>query len=351
MTFIARIVRSNFLIRLRSWEYWPFIILQFPLLVYWIWLAIRARALFFFSASNPSIPTGGMMGESKFDILSRIPEQYIPKSLLVKVPVSKGVLLEKIQAKNLKFPLIFKPDLGERGWMVNRIFNEKDLENYLQKIKTDFIVQNLVDLPVELAIYYARFPNSENGKVTSVTMKGMLSIKGDGRSNIRELIVANDRAKLQWDLLSKKFENQLETVLPLGETMELVSIGNHCLGTTFLDANNLINEKLHHVFDSISKQIDGFYFGRYDLRTASIEDLYNGNIQIMELNGCGAEPAHIYQPGASIFAAWKALFLHWKTMYIISIQNHDQGVPYLKMNEGLSIFRNFKKIKALHESY
>ncbi len=143
----------------------------------------------------------------------------------------------------------------------------------------------------------------------------------------------------------------MDTILPKGKQLELVSIGNHCLGTAFLDANHLINNQLHDVFDSISKQIDGFYFGRYDLRAGSIEDLYAGNFKVMELNGCGAEPAHIYQPGSSLFAAWKVLFTHWKTLYLISRQNHKKGVPYLRINEGLAIYRNFNRIKALHESH
>ncbi len=291
-----------------------------------------------------------MMGESKFSILSKIPKQYIPKSILVDYTLPKDILLKKLQEEELFFPLIFKPDLGERGWMVERIFNDKDVAQYLQKIKTDFIVQKLVDLPIELAVFYVRYPNDETGKVTSVTKKGMLTVTGNGISTLRELIFTNDRAKLQWQSLSTKFAVQLEKVVSKEETIELVSIGNHCLGTTFLDANDLINEKLNQVFDNISKQIDGFYFGRFDLRTASIKDLYQGNIQIMELNGCGAEPAHIYQPGASILSAWKTLFKHWKTMHLISVQNHKNGVPYLGVKQGLEFFRNFKRIKALHES-
>jgi hypothetical protein len=234
--------------------------------------------------------------------------------------------------------------------MVNRIFNERDAEVYLQKIKTDFIVQKLVDLPIELAVFYYRYPNQERGKVSSITMKGMLSITGDGISTVQELILLNDRAKLHWDSLSEKFHHQLNSILPQGDTIELVSIGNHCLGTTFLNANYLINEKLESFFDSISKQIDGFYFGRFDLRTASISALYEGEIQIMELNGCGAEPAHIYHPGASLFAAWKTLFKHWKTMFLISVQNHQRGVPYLSFNEGRAIFKNFNRVKTIHES-
>lgn len=350
MTIGDRKVSSNFIIRLRSWEYWPFSIVQFPLIIYWLWLALRARSLFFFSASNPSIPTGGMMGESKFDILTKIPKQYIPKTILINPPISKDKLMKLLQEENLSYPLVFKPDIGERGWMVHRIFNELDLELYLKKIKTDFLIQELVDLPIELAVFYVRFPNQEKGTITSITKKGMLTVVGDGIATLQQLILTHDRAKLQWDLLSKKLAHRLEEVIPTAESIELVSIGNHCLGTTFLNANDLINDKLVSVFDSISKKIEGFYFGRYDLRTASIEDLYEGKIRIMELNGCGAEPAHIYHPGASLFRAWKTLFVHWKTMYRISVQNHKRGVPYLSVKEGISIFNKFKKTKALHES-
>ena len=54
----------------------------------------------------------------------------------------------------------------------------------------------------------------------------------------------------------------------------------------FINSNHLITPALSASFDRISKQIDGFYFGRFDLRVKTIEDLEAGNIQILELNGC-----------------------------------------------------------------
>ena len=138
----------------------------------------------------------------------------------------------------------------------------------------------------------------------------------------------------------------LDVILDKGKRMELVSIGNHCLGTKFLDGNHLINEKLTASFDRISKQVNGFYFGRYDLRCASLADLENGKIKIMELNGCGAEPAHIYHPGASLVKAMKVLITHWKNMYRISVENHKQGVPYLTLREGRAIYKKVKALKS-----
>jgi hypothetical protein len=95
----------------------------------------------------------------------------------------------------------------------------------------------------------------------------------------------------------------------------------------------------------MSKQVEGFYFGRYDLRCASLKDLEEGNVKIVELNGCGAEPAHIYHPGASLWNGLQDLILHWKNLYLISKENHQKGVPYLSFEEGKAIYNRLKTIK------
>ncbi|MFM8738943.1 MAG: hypothetical protein ACKOC0_01925, partial [Cytophagales bacterium] len=159
---------------------------------------------------------------------------------------------------------------------------------------------------------------------------------------LQQLIMANDRTMLQWKILQEKYQPHLATILPAGENLELVSIGNHCLGTTFINANHLITPRLCASFDSISKQIKGFYFGRFDLRCATLQDLENGNVKIVELNGCGAEPAHIYHPHASLWAGLRDLIYHWQNMYIVSKQNHQRGVPYLSFAEGKKIYKTFK---------
>jgi len=341
-----KIRRSNFLIKLTSWEYWPFGILQGPVFIYWLLLAVRARSIFFFSASNPGILSGGMMGESKSEVLKLVPKEVKPQTVLIKLPTTVESVLNQITENDLSFPLIFKPDLGERGWMVRRIDSEADVEQYLKEIRIDFIAQPLVDLPLEFGVFYVRYPDKEQGRVTSVTMKRFLSVTGDGKRTLRDLIFDLDRAKLQWELLEEKYENDLDVVLPDGQSKELVSIGNHCLGTTFLNANHLITTKLNDSFNKISAQIPGFYFGRFDLRCASFEDLEAGNIMIVELNGCGAEPAHIYHPGSSFWRAMGTLFAHVHNMYRVSAINHSMGVPYLSFHEGRAIYRKFKALKS-----
>lgn len=342
MPIVEKFSRSNFFIKLTNWEYWPFGILQFPVMIYFAWLSVRARSFFFFSASNPGIPMGGMFGESKYDVLCKVPSQYTPKSALVQAPSTKKEILSTIRKHDFQFPLIFKPDIGERGFMVERINSESEIDNYLQRMKFDFIIQDLVDLPLEYGVFYTRFPNRERGVVTSIVMKEMLTVTGNGTSTLQHLILEKDRAKLQWPKLKITHRDRLSDVLKEGETIELVSIGNHCLGTKFLDGSHLINERLSETFDTISKQVDGFYFGRFDLRCASIEDLYSGNVKIMELNGCGAEPAHIYNPGYPITRALAVMFMHWKNIFTISRENARRGIPYTSFKDARVYYRRFK---------
>jgi hypothetical protein len=338
----TRIIHSNFFIRLKSWEYWPFGIVQFPVILYFFWLSIRARSPFFFSASNPGIVMGGMFGESKYDVLQKIPRQYIAPAVLIQVPCTKEDILKIIDEHNLKLPIIFKPDLGERGFMVRRITTEQDIDQYLLKMKYNFLVQELIDLPLEFGVFYLRFPHHTKGQVTSVVIKEMLSVVGDGRSTLQELILNKDRAKLQWEALKRNYRHRLHEIVPANKTIELVSIGNHALGTKFLDGGHLINESLSNTFDQISKQIDGFYFGRFDLKCASLEDLFQGRIKILELNGCGAEPSHIYHPGYSLFKAIKVLLDHWQTIFLIARENAKRGIRYVSYKEARSHYKKFK---------
>lgn len=341
-----QIGRSNFFIKLKSWEYWPFGIVQFPIFIYFGWLSLRARSLVFFTAANPGITMGGMFGESKFEVIKKIPSQYVPRTKLVRMPASSKQVVSLMEEQQLQFPIIAKPDLGERGFKVKKINHVNDLETYLSNQRFDFIIQEYVDLPMEYGVFYTRFPNQECGRVTSVVMKEMLSVTGDGKSSLRTLILGLDRAKLQWNNLKHVYRDRLDEIVRTGERIELVSIGNHCLGTKFLDGSHLINDELHRSFDAISRQIPEFYFGRFDLRCGLEEDLYTGNVKILELNGCGAEPAHIYHPGYSLRKALGVLFEHWRNIFIIARQNEQRGVAYTSLGEAVVHYKKFKEATA-----
>ena len=345
--YVREKLTSPFFIRLRHWEYWPFEVVYAPVFFYHLWLSVKARSLFFFSASNPFIETGGLLGESKADILDQISDEFKPKTLFVSALSSLHAVMNQLATRGLAYPVIAKPNVGERGWRVEKIENEEGLANYVQSNSVDFLIQEYVDEPLELGVFYYRMPGQPQGVVSSIVQKEFLTIRGNGRNCIEELIGQNERAVLQLPALREKYGNIFHQIPAPGETITLVHIGNHSRGTKFLDANHLITPELTRVFDRISQSIDGFYFGRYDLRCRSVADLYAGkHIRILELNGAGAEPAHIYQPGFSLREAYRVLFHHWRVLYDISRENHRRGVAYMTLREAVHIWKRTKNNKA-----
>lgn len=328
-----------------NWEYWPMWMVYFPASFYFLYLAIKARSFFFFSASNPTIENGGMLFESKWKIFKLIPKELFPNTIYIEEFENFESIKEKVKAANLLLPLIAKPDIGGRGFGVKKIHSMLELENYRNAVKVPFLIQECVNYPLELSVFYFRNPTENKGQITSVTFKELLNITGDGYSKIIDLIQNNDRAFLQFEKLKNDPKINMNEILQKDEKRTLVPYGNHVLGAKFVNFNHIIDNELTDTFDSISKRIDGFYFGRYDIRCTSMEDLKKGkNISILELNGSGAEPAHIYDPNFSYFKAQKVLANYFKNMYIASVENHKKGTSYMS-------YKEFKLVRILESEY
>jgi len=330
---------GKFWIKLKSWEYWPLHLIYTPIYMYWIWLGLRARSLFYFTAANPAIKMGGLYGESKSEILQALPQRLIPKTIYVSPDEGVEAIEKRANAVGIHFPMIAKPDKGERGFKVEKLKDQAELSSYREAVPTQLIVQEFIDYPEEVAVLYYRFPGEKSGKITSITLKEYLSVTGDGTSTVRQLMQAYPRARLQLDTFEAKQPELLSQVPPAGERWELNPIGNHCRGTTFLDGTHLIDDQLLATFDHVSHQLDGIYFGRYDIKCQSFESLRRGeNFCILELNGLKSEPTHIYQPGFSIWKAYGILFRQWKTVYKLALANHQLGVPYTRFRDGVRMF-------------
>lgn len=328
-----------------SWEYWPVWVVYFPVSFYFLYLSIKARSFFFFSASNPTIETGGMFFESKWKIFQLVPKEYYPNTILVDGTESNNDMLQKMHLAGIVFPVIAKPDRGERGWGVKKITSIEELNTYKATFNVSFLIQSYINYPVEMSVFYYRHPSQKKGIVTSVTLKKLLTINGDGQSTIDVLIRRNGRSFLQYRKLLEQNQIDFTYVPEDGEEIMLVPYGNHVLGATFFNYNHIIDSALTDTIDSISQQINGFYFGRYDLRCASIEDLKMGkNFSILEVNGAGAEPAHIYEPGFSFIEAQFTIARHFRMMYKAARENNRNGVSYMS-------FKDFRHTQRLEKEY
>lgn len=335
--FTLRNVRT----RLTHWEFWPFAVLYFPVNFYYIWLSIRCRSFFFFTASNPSIDFGGMLGERKSDIFELIPPEYLPEYKLIEQDDLNAALTF---AQQIGYPVIAKPDVGERGRLVEKINTPEDLENYVNKCPVPFLIQEFVDLPVELGVFYVRLPNCRSGKVTSLVQKDFLQVKGDGKHSVRALLEKMPRATLQLDFNHPRFQKILSKVPASDERVTVESIGNHCRGTIFLDIGKRVDDDLNQALDQLSSRIKNFCFGRFDLKCRSIDDLKQlKNFKVLELNGAGSEPGHIYQPGSSLWQGYKSIFWHLNVLAQISRLNKHNGHSYWSFSRGM------KKLKTIRQ--
>lgn len=326
--------------KITHWEYWPYQLVYMPIWFLVIFYVIKSKSFFFFSAANPSIKNGGFIMESKKEIYDLIPQQYYPKTELIKERTTWPILDEARMKSGIQFPFIAKPDIGLRGSAVKKINSLNDLFNYSQKANFDFLIQDLIPFENELGIFYVRYPNQKLGKITGIVSKEFLVVTGDGKSTIAMLINENPRYALQYEVLKNEYGNQLDIILPTGEKRNLVPYGNHARGAKFVDGSHWITPELEQVMNDVCVQIPGFFFGRLDVMYDSLEDFKQGkNFSIVELNGAASEPTHIYDPKHSLLFAWKELARHLKYMYQISAMNNKNGIPFLTHKVGMQEMR------------
>jgi hypothetical protein len=336
-----RVTRHRpFFIRLFNWEYWSFNTVYLCIYPIWIFLCLRARSFFFFAASNPSIRNGGFLNESKEDICAIMPTALYPKTIFFKVPANGADVLSALRSGRFNYPLIGKPDSGGRGRGVKKLNNEEDVLAYVESSIINFHIQEYIPYENEVGIFYHRYPGETKGKITGIVRKKFLSVTGDGNSSVRSLLQADKRGIMYLDAMDRIHGEGLDEVLPLGTVKVVSPYGNHARGSLFLDETYLADEALTESIDRVCKQIEHFYYGRLDVRYRSWEELKRGEaFSIIEVNGAGSEPTHMYDPRHSIFFAWKEIVRHWIILWRISRQNHALGHRYLSFQEGVAMFR------------
>ena len=337
-----RLLAGKWRRRLR-WEFWPASIIYLPVIAYLIWLMLKHRSLTLFTAANPGIPHGGIALESKSQILGNLaPDSVARFQLIPKGHENKLAALDEfLSAKDLSYPVVLKPDTGERGKGVAIIRDQAAAKKYLDACPDDIIVQEFIR-GEELGILYCRHPDEESGTITSIAAKQPTSVIGDGERTLEFLILDDPRAVCSAKLFLHKHAGRLDEIPADGETVHLSELGTHALGALFLDGKPLATAELAEKIDKLSKSFLGFHIGRYDLRRDGQE------LKVIELNGITSEPAHIYDPKYSYANAVRTLCRHWRTTFEIAAKNRQQGIKpssitsLLKLLFKLSIRHNWE---------
>jgi hypothetical protein len=320
--------------RLARWEFWPPWMFYPPVVLYVLWLALKHRSLTLFTCANPAIPAGGFAGESKFDILrglasSEWARARVARAALVPATLSIEARLGAARAfmreEKLDFPVVVKPDVGQRGEGVVVARSAEELMERLASARGDSVVQEHV-AGREFGVFYYRLPGERRGHILSITDKRFPAVVGDSRSTLEELILGDERARLMARAYFERNRARLDSVPAAGEGVTLVEIGSHCRGALFLDGADLLTPELEEEIDRLSRGFRGFHFGRYDLRAPSAEDFRRGlNLKVIELNGVTSEATSIYDPRHGLTEAYRTLFRQWRTAFQIGARNRARG--------------------------
>jgi membrane protein DedA with SNARE-associated domain len=336
--------------RWRHWEHWPAWLFYPPVVLYCLWLALRHGGATTFTAANPAIPGGGLVGESKRSLLELLGtgvEGAAPppwRFLSGGRPLAERLLeLEGLLAEGMvRYPLVLKPDVGQRGSGVVIVRDRVAARAYLAQAENDVIVQPWVP-GLELGLFYVRRPGQERGRVMAVTEKHLPEVIGDGRSTVEELVLADDRAVRLPDLYLERLATQRRRVPSPGERVPLAQLGTHCRGAVFLDGARLLTAELTDTIDRLSRCFEGFHFGRYDVRVPSARAAREGrDLVVLEINGVASEPTHVYDPRYGLLDAYRAFFWQWRTAFEIGAENRRRGVRTVPLRELVAAWRAYR---------
>jgi hypothetical protein len=317
--------------RYRRWEFWPTWATYAPLVPWLAWLAMRYGGPGTVAAANPGFADGGLVGESKFEILSRLPRDWTVPS----ARIDEGTFETRYSAvmafthlPGVRFPLVLKPDVGQRGTGVRKAESPAEVAAYLRTASYTLVVQPWHPGPFEAGVFYWRHPAEPRGRIFSITDKVFPRVVGDGMSTVAELIQRHPRLSRQWSVFRARHRDALARVLACGEAFVLGEVGNHCQGTLFRDGRALWTPALESRIDAIARQVPGFFIGRFDVRYASRERFMAAeDLSILELNGVTAEPTDVYDPTRSLWSSYRALFEQWRLVFTIGAENQRRGHP------------------------
>lgn len=344
---------------LSHFEFWPAWRFYAPVWAGIAYLMLRHRSIRAPLIANPGFPAGGLVGERKSELFARLtgPERrLLPDYIVVDrsaAPMESQwpEIENRISAAGLHYPLVAKPDIGCRGAGVCPVRTAPELRRYAEAFPAGetFLIQQMVDVEGEAGVFYVREPGSAKGRIVSLTLKYFPYVVGDGQSTLRQLILRDARAGLIPHLYLARFGDELDRVLPIGESKRLVFSGSHSKGAIFRDGNAYITEAMRARFDAIADAIDGFHFGRFDVRFADFAAFQRGeDFAIIEYNGAGAEMTHIWDSRTTLWEAWAALFRQFSLLFKIGASNRKRGA---RPESWRSFYRQWRREKWLVKRY
>ena len=335
------------------WEFWPPWIVYPPVFLYVLWLGLKHRSLTLFCASNPGIETGGFVGESKNSILANLEGagEALPRHafLPVSLPAAERIQrFEDLANQTGTYPIVLKPDAGQRGSGVHLARDLEDARGILEDASVGLVAQEYAP-GVEFGALAERAPDESSFRITSLVRKRLATVEGDGVHTLEHLILADPRAVCMAKVYFEANDSRLDSIPVAGEQVVLSPLGTHARGAIFEDASELVTPELEASLDRIARSFDGFHLGRFDLRVPDESALSEGRgLRVLELNGVTSEPAHIYDRRHSFWFGQRALRRHWRRAFEMGAANRERGAEVPSLLNLISALRNYRRAQRSH---
>lgn len=326
-------------------EWWPTWVLYGAIAPCFLRLIVKHRSLTVWTCVNPGIePGGGIIGESKAEILKGLDPSDALRQLTIAPHADEAdrfaALLERMRATDgLAFPVVVKPEAGERGDRVVVVRTPDALRAALASIPQTAIVQRYHPGPIELGVFWVRDPatvgrertDATQGRVFAVTRKVFPDLVCDGVRTLRDQILAHPRYRMQASAYCTNLRDRLDRVPDAGEIVRLTELGNHIRGCRFEDGADLITPAFSEAIDRIARSWRGpngepFDYGRFDVRSASDDAVRAGvDLAIIELNGVTSEATNLYDPSWGPRRALALLGAQWSIAFELGAARRAVG--------------------------
>jgi len=312
----------------RHHEWWPTWVMYVPVVLAGVPLAIRHRCLRAPLLVNPALPDSGTVGESKAAVLHRLAGAPVLDWLLLPAaaPTARLARMQRwLAATGQDWPVILKPDAGERGAGVRLVRDAAAAERWLTEHPRRALAQRYHPGPVEVGIFWTRRPG-EPGRILAITDKVFPELIADGHHSIAELIAAHPRFRLQAAIFLERLGERASRLPAAQERVRLGLAGNHAQGCLFRDGAQLITPALTQAVNAWMSRVIGVNYGRFDVRAADYAAVARGqDLAVVELNGLSSEPTAMYDPTRSLWFAAGLLVKAWTEAWAIGTREARRG--------------------------
>ncbi|GAB5413745.1 MAG: hypothetical protein Cons2KO_13480 [Congregibacter sp.] len=278
---------------MKRWEYQNIHLLLAPVYLRMVYWCLRNRVTpFGLLKANSGLDHGGATFASKYGIQMTFRQERFPPTILLCGTDSAEIRAQQLQefALQHRYPVILKPDLGRIGFGVTLVHSADEAAAFLERVNADYLAQQYAPGPLEFGVFYVR--QKGVAQIFAINSKEFPAVIGDGSSTVRTLLERHERLRRFQHLFNTTC---FDDVPARGEEAVLSSVGSHTLGCVFRDVTALRTPAMLEAVDA-AVGVEGFNFGRLDVRTSDVEALQRGEFTVIEVNGVESLATNAFDP-------------------------------------------------------